>query len=265
LNTILKEVGNELILITQQHGDSTSCFKGEPPEVLLRLEQCDSALRQWKKAVLQHVQVSEEKIPACPWRIDKDSVFSRIDIILLRVQQMREIILTFVCYFRLERIEIGGPKGGVLSKRMAHIFSEFMQQYDHFGGQTYDALDPEEQQFSKDAQVYKDKSRNWERRLTAIVSESLESEPSVVSAFKTIDSFEGLLNSEEARHELQKKLSRLFERLATEIQTVQKAFTEGKENPPKFYNFPFLAGCVWWVHSLASRIEPSMKSFLQHA
>ncbi|KAA6385122.1 MAG: hypothetical protein EZS28_019354 [Streblomastix strix] len=80
-----------------------------------------------------------------------------------------------------------------------------------------------------------------------------------------ISHFTSLLNQPTAKAESTLKTTYSIERLAIEIQTVQQAFTDGKDNPLIPIHHSILAGCVWWVHSLAQRIEPPMKSILQHA
>jgi dynein heavy chain len=265
LHTLLIEVGNDLIEMTRQHVDSASLFKSEPPEALLRIDQAAQTLRRWKTAVHAHTAFSAKKCPQSPWHVDPDIVFARVDTVEVRLQQTKEILNSFVCYMRLEKIEIGGPKGEELSHRLLSIYTEFMGQFDHFQQATYDALDPEDRDFSRDATTYNDKSKNWERRLSAIVAESLESEPTVVSSFKTIDSFEGLLDGEEARQDLARHVERLFDVFTHEVADTQRVFDANKADPPNFLNLPRLAGRVWWVHSLCNRIEPSMNAFQKHA
>ncbi|KAH7825191.1 dynein haevy chain 4, outer dynein arm beta [Monocercomonoides exilis] len=264
LSTLIVEVGNDLIEMTRMHADSSSLFKSEPPEALQRLEQAADTLRLWKKAVNTHAALSQKKFQSAPWRIDPDVVFSRIDTCIVRVQQAKEILNSFICYFRLEKIEIGGPKGEELSNRLIAIYNEFMTQFDKFQQSNYDCLDPEDNEFHGDALIYKEKSKGWERRLSAIVAESLETETSVVSAFKTIDSFEGLLDGEEAKQDLMKRIEKLFDSFSREVADAQKTFDSLKDNPPNFLNLPHLAGRVWWVRSLCNRVEPSMRVFQTH-
>lgn len=43
---------------------------------------------------------------------------------------------------RLEKVEIGGIKGKALSTLVVKIFEEFREEFDKFGTQKYDVLDP---------------------------------------------------------------------------------------------------------------------------
>jgi hypothetical protein len=92
--------------------------------------------------------------------VGSDVVVVRIDTVEVRPQQTKEIMNSFVCYMRLEKIEIGGPKGEQLSYHLLAIYNEIMAQFDHFQRATYDAFDPEDHEFSHDAATYKDKSKN---------------------------------------------------------------------------------------------------------
>ncbi|KAK2951927.1 putative Dynein beta chain, ciliary [Blattamonas nauphoetae] len=264
LTTIIKEVGNDLIEMVRQHADSSSVFKQEPGDVLPRLEEVIDAIKKWKKAVHSHAAFSAKKIPSAPWKIDNDLVFSRIEVVLVRINELKKIVTSFVSFFRMEKIEMGGPKGEELSQRLMAIYEEFQQMYDQFQQSTYDCLDPEDTEFTKDAQLYKEKSRRWERRISSIVAESLESEQSAVGAFKTIDSFDELLSNEEARNDMQLKVQKLFDLFGQEVIDTQKTFNANKDHPPNFLNLPPLAGRIWWVRSLCNRIEPSMEAFISH-
>ena len=45
-------------------------------------------------------------------------------------------------FSKLEKIELGGIKGKVLSQQVVNIFEEFQAQYKVFTEATYDCLDP---------------------------------------------------------------------------------------------------------------------------
>ncbi|KAA6395294.1 MAG: putative dynein beta chain [Streblomastix strix] len=77
--------------------------------------------------------------------------------------------------------------------------------------------------------------------------------------------FRSLLSQSNAKVVNTLKTIYSIERLATEVQTIQKAFIQSNNNPAKPQNLSLLAGCLWTVYSFTLRIEPSMKSFLQHA
>jgi dynein heavy chain len=59
--------------------------------------------------------------------------------VFIIVQELMETALEFM---KLEKIEIGGIKGKVLSQQVVQIFDEFNEEYKVFTERTYDSLDP---------------------------------------------------------------------------------------------------------------------------
>lgn len=55
------------------------------------------------------------------------------------LQMLMETVIEFI---KLEKIEVGGIRGTVLSQQVVDIFEEFQSQYKVFIDATYDCLDP---------------------------------------------------------------------------------------------------------------------------
>ena len=55
---------------------------------------------------------------------------------------MKDLFKTASDLLRLEKVEIGGVKGKALSIHVVKIFEEFKEEFEKFGNQKYDMLDP---------------------------------------------------------------------------------------------------------------------------
>jgi dynein heavy chain len=55
---------------------------------------------------------------------------------------LKSLFKTAQDLFRLEKVEIGGIKGKALSTLVVKIFEEFREEFEKFGNQKYDVLDP---------------------------------------------------------------------------------------------------------------------------
>ena len=55
---------------------------------------------------------------------------------------LQDLMETALEFMKLEKVELGGIKGKVLSQQVVNIFEEFHAQYKVFTDSTYDCLDP---------------------------------------------------------------------------------------------------------------------------
>lgn len=85
---------------------------------------------------------------------------------------------------KLEKIEIGGLKGRLLSSRVVAVFAEFSEHLALFGSKTYDALDPEDPAFEIDYEDFQRKIRDLDRRLAFVLSQAFDDCCNLESVFK---------------------------------------------------------------------------------
>jgi dynein heavy chain len=71
-------------------------------------------------------------------------------------------------FLKLEKVEIGGLKGRLLSTKVAGVLGQFHEAFMVFGGITYDPLDPEDENFMHDYTVFMGKIADMDRKLAAI-------------------------------------------------------------------------------------------------
>lgn len=85
---------------------------------------------------------------------------------------------------KLEKIEIGGLKGRLLSSRVVAVFAEFSEHLALFGSKTYDALDPEDPAFEIDYEDFQRKIRDLDRRLAFVLCQAFDDCCNLESVFK---------------------------------------------------------------------------------
>ena len=103
---------------------------------------------------------------------------------------MRSLLETIVQFQRLERIEIGGTKGDMLSASVIHLYGLFMEEVKVFSTITYDCFNINDNSFDHDF----DKFAKWisesEIQIGSVVAQGLADCVSVEAAFKLLSSFE---------------------------------------------------------------------------
>jgi dynein heavy chain len=85
---------------------------------------------------------------------------------------------------KLEKIEIGGLKGRLLSSKVVAVFAEFSEHMTLFGSKTYDALNPEDPAFEMDYVDFQTKITDLDRRLASILCQAFDDCCNLESVFK---------------------------------------------------------------------------------
>lgn len=91
---------------------------------------------------------------------------------------------TVLEFMKLEKVEIGGLKGRLLSSRVVAVFAEFSEHLSVFGSKTYDALDPEDLAFELDYADFQRKIRDLDRRLASVLCQAFDDCCNLESVFK---------------------------------------------------------------------------------
>lgn len=87
-------------------------------------------------------------------------------------------------FFKLEKVEIGGLKGRLLSTKIAGVFNEFHEAFTVFGSITYDPLDLEDESFVRDYAVFMEKIGDMDHKLAAIFCQAIDDCFSLESIYK---------------------------------------------------------------------------------
>jgi dynein heavy chain len=85
---------------------------------------------------------------------------------------------------KLEKVEIGGLKGRILSSRVVAVFAEFNEHLSLFGSKTYDALDPEDSAFELDYADFQRKIKDLDLRLASVLCQAFDDCCNLESVFK---------------------------------------------------------------------------------
>lgn len=91
---------------------------------------------------------------------------------------------TILEFMKLEKVEIGGLKGRLLSSKVVAVYAEFSEHLTMFGSKTYDALDPEDPAFELDYADFHRKIRDLDRRLASILCQAFDDCCNLESVFK---------------------------------------------------------------------------------
>ncbi|CAG9462750.1 unnamed protein product [Pedinophyceae sp. YPF-701] len=256
---LIREVCNDLIAQSCRYVDASKVLSEEPQESVAQLNKVTKVLGTFKDVYQEYRQRSLEECPENPWRIQSSAMFMRLDAFLERVHDLLELAETSMLFLRLDRVEIGGTRGRTLTATVKQIFGEFMTALEKLQQVEYDLMDVECKQFDDDFFAFRSVVKELERRLGSVLTQAFDDCATVESAFKLLDGFEGLLERDIIKADLDKKNDDLMWQYFEDIKTVHHMFHAEQGNPPIAKNSAPCSGAVAWARGLRRRLQEPME------
>eukprot|EP00955_Chlamydomonas_euryale_P098697 365162-Chlamydomonas_euryale.AAC.21 len=258
MTTIMVEICNDLIMQANKFLPGADLIQMEPTEAVEKLRLQMRVLANFKQFYFEYREKSKVEVPDRPWKFQNSSLFQRLDTFLERSHDMMNMMATCVQFNKLERVEIGGTKGKVLTNAIKIIHQEFTEAVEKFRAVEYDVMDTDASQFDDDFYTFRVIIKELERRLAAIIIQAFDDCTTIGSTFKLLDSFEGLLEREVIAADLEKKNDELLDAYYNDLRDVQEIFHTYKDRPIVARNAAPYSGAVAWVRGLVERIEEPM-------
>ena len=194
-------------------------------------------------------------------------VFKRYDSFMGRLNTISEFFNTAQQFHKLEKVEIGGIRGKLLTSHVKKIFEEFKELYGIFGNRTYDALDPSDKLFLKDYEKFNGKIFGLDRKLGAILGRAFDDCTETQSIFKLLHVFGSLTDRKLITAELSDKMPHLVANLNEEMDEAKTIFMKqekriqdtGKALIDK--NMPPISGQLRFAKELRDKIAAGIKDF----
>ena len=191
---------------------------------------------------------------------------------LRRCYDLLDLAKTVTQFQKLERVEIGGNKGGTLTTYVESVYSDFQTELARWKESDYDVLDvSNKDRFADNFRIFRCKVKELEQRLGGILNMGFDDCGTVFSAFKLIDSFGELLERDFIQSDLEAKHLSLIRWYGDDLKEVQELFSsdqhksaQGKffarDGPPLYMNMPPVSGALAWVQGLLQRMSEPMSS-----
>lgn len=101
-----------------------------------------------------------------------------------RLNTIQWFFKTVLEFNKLEKIEIGGMKGRVLSGQIREISGEFESYFHAFASKSYDVLDPDDSRFEDDFKSFQDNIVDLDLKLSTVLCESFDNCSTLEAIFK---------------------------------------------------------------------------------
>ena len=184
-----------------------------------------------------------------------------------RLKTILEFCNTSHQFLNLEKIEVGGMRGKLLTESVRKIFIQFKEIYAMFGLKTYDSLDPKDLRFLKDYDKFNCQIWMLDRKLGAILSRAFDDCIGSEAIFKLLSIFGNLVKRGLIALELSDKMPLLVVKLNEEMDDSKRIFNKqrgaiknfGKPKTEK--NMPIVSGQLKFAHELRTKITKRIMAF----
>jgi len=259
----LRMVCNDVIKQCQKYCDSASIFTVEQPEAIARINKASKLGLKVQADFFDYKRTLAQQCPANPWSIPSNLLFARLDLFLERARDAATLLETITQFHRLEKIEIGGTKGKLLTDSIQLMYQQFLKILGIFQGITYDVFNIEDKSFDEDYDTFSRWVYDAEVQIGSVIVQGLADCVSVDAAFKLFDSFEGIIERVSIQNILEKHYLSLLAAYKIDLGQIMQMFISNQDKPPIYNNMPPIAGALNWCLGLEMRATIPMLKFRQ--
>ncbi|CAH1116455.1 unnamed protein product [Phaedon cochleariae] len=272
---LFKMISNMMIESADRSLDPSNIFQGDAEEIYAKLHTSIEMFQKFQDS-FEYVRENlpsyykesapgtseEDPVVQKAWTFHRRNVFQRMIDFTDRLRIIENILGTQLEFSKLEKVEIGGLNGKLLSMKCEEIFEEFNKFYNLFNNIQYEVLDLTDDSIVKDAEKFTEKCIDLDRRLAAIFSQAFDGCSNLESIFKFLNVVGNLMNRPIINAELAVKLHTIIDMFNYELATVKKLYDEGiSEGIPLNKNYPEIAGSLLWISKLRQRISQPIEDF----
>ncbi|KAI5645013.1 dynein heavy chain and region d6 of dynein motor domain-containing protein [Phthorimaea operculella] len=270
LMVLLKQICNLLIYQAKKCLDPSTLFHSDIDEATQRIQITIDIFKKFR-STFDYFKENISKYfvdrPVIPWTFHPNVVFERMQKFLDRMNTIQWFFKTVLEFQKLEKIEIGGMKGRVLSGQIREISGEFETYFHSFASKSYDVLDPDDGKFNDDFKDFQDNIIDLDLKLSTVLVESFDNCSTLEAIFKLIDIIGSVLERPLIRNEFTAKYCEIIVMLNHEIATCEELFAEQTHRLEKYGHMeidtylPPIAGGLLFMTTLAERITKPIACF----
>ncbi|XP_041937573.1 dynein heavy chain 11, axonemal [Alosa sapidissima] len=203
-----------------------------------------------------------------PWDFPSELVFHRTDRIMERLRMMEEMFASALDFLKLERIELGGSRGKILSELIYSMNDQFNDSWRILRESKYDPLDYTKEDFVRDHTRFMEQNQDFDQRLGTVLNLAFQHSQGLESAFKLLQMFGSLLERPRIHQLFAPNYSLLLGMFQEEMTSCQRILEKQRErlhsgNAVLSKNMPVVAGKLKWSQELRERILTN-RSHLNH-
>ncbi|GLG98383.1 Uncharacterized protein GBIM_04947, partial [Gryllus bimaculatus] len=168
--------------------DPSSLFQGEVYESLKQIRRVRHSFNLFREKYFEYrdqiPQFFKPDVEVMEWNFHPELIFDETDQFLSRLRLLEELFISADDYTKLEKVEIGGLTGKMLSTRVIDIANEFNEAFAPFQNITYDPLELSDNTFIKDFEAFKQITNDFDSKLASVFVNAYDDCNNLASLFK---------------------------------------------------------------------------------
>ncbi|XP_072771260.1 dynein beta chain, ciliary-like [Nerophis lumbriciformis] len=191
------------------------------------------------------------------WDFPASLVFRRSDRVLERLLMMEEVFAAALDFLKLEKIEVGGSRGKVLSEMVFRMTEDFHEGWRALRESKYDPLDYSDQVFVHQHKRFMEQNRDFDQRLGTLLNLAFHNSNNLKSTMKLLQLFGNLLERPRIHQLFSANDSVLLDMFKQEVDHLHLLLHQHRDESGSVClgkNMPPVAGRLKWSQELQSRI-----------
>ncbi|ALC45571.1 CG41497 [Drosophila busckii] len=298
MSVLLQCICNMLVHCAAEDLEFPMLFQGDADEGLQRIKKTAEVLEFFRQRMLHYKErygSSRVLLPALPateaaaaaavvattsssssntpdeqsqlWRFSSEQVFGpTLDGFLAQLTELRVLFEAAVQFQQLEKLEIGGLRGKLLTERIKAIFAEFKLLFEQWTNVDIDLTAPAAHKwkcFKREQVIFFGRMQLLEQKLATVLLQAFEQCHSWMQLLKLTHMFGCLLQRNTVLCELVRLLPHLLQIYDDELQQLERSVAdvlviyqfEGVTAVPLPDNFPPVAGAMMWLDQHLRRCD----------
>lgn len=260
---LIRQICNEINKNVCGFVDVETLWEIPLEKTIEKLKDGSEACESFKKLYFEYKEKVNGKHPDRQWRFENSAIFFRLDAFNEKLQDLLDIAYHILDFSQLEKVEIGGIKGEMMSVMVRQIYEDFQKEQQQIQSLKFNLLDANNHDFDKAYFNFKVAIKDFDKRLCFLITKGFNYASTTANAFKLLESFASQMNRDAIRKEIEGKYVLLLKKYSAELTAVYRIFMKHKDNPPILPSLPRVSGALQWANGLIERIAWPMKALKQ--
>lgn len=270
---LLQEFCNMLIEQAKSYLSPEDLFKEETEEALEHVQIAVNVLKSFKHSFKSHRSnlgsFYGDSNEFKPWDFRSQLVFARYDRFLERLMKIEDVLRTTLEFQKLEKLELGGSKGYMLTEQVTHLQEEFEERCKVFKESAHDPTDYTNMEFENDYFAFKAKVLDLETQIATMICLAFKDCTGLESAFKLLAISGYFLERQVILDIFGPNYYILLQMFSEELDKCKMLYDEHvkqMETCVVHKNMPIISGILKWTKELKERIQMMWSNFrfIQH-
>ena len=233
-------------------GKIEDIWRRDPAELIEVLGQCIRLNREYKDCYKE----TKEKVADMPkgktFDFPETQLFGKFDTFVRRLQKLIDIFSNIQQFQALAKHNLEG---------METLTTKFKDIIEDFKKKRHDLLDTNNNKFDRDWVEFNVEISHLDVALQSFIDNNFNRFRIIEYSLKLLRKFESTIKRDSLRHNLTSKYNAILHNYATELDSIQRVFTDQKGNPPIVRNMPVEAGKIIWARHLFQKITGPITLF----